>query len=124
MMNEIDLSTGYTQEDRLWAMLCHLATFVTVIPFGNIVAPLVIWMVKRDTSPLVADQGKEALNFQITVMIGYAIAIALAFTVILIPLAILLAIVLPIWHLVLTIIAAIKCYDGQMYRYPLAMRLI
>ncbi|MBI1344892.1 DUF4870 domain-containing protein [bacterium] len=124
MSNDIEVSTGYTQEDRIWAMLCHLASFVTFIPFGNIVAPLVIWMMKRDSSPLVADQGKEALNFQITMVIGYAVAIVLFFTVVLIPVSILMLVVLPIWHLVLTIIAAIKCYDGQLYRYPLTLRLV
>jgi uncharacterized Tic20 family protein len=110
--------------DRLWAMLCHLSTFVTWIPFANIVIPLVIWMVKRDTSTLIADQGKEVLNFQITMMIFYAIAVFCFITVILSPIAFVLVIVLPLWHLVLTIIGAIKAYDGQHYRYPLNIRLI
>lgn len=116
--------TDSTSDDRLWAMLCHLATFVTLFGGANIIAPLVIWMVKKDTSPLVDDQGKEVLNFQITMMIGYVVAFLCFLTVILIPVTILLAIVLPIWHLVLSIIGAIKAYDGQRYRYPLTLRVI
>ncbi|MDX1970855.1 MAG: DUF4870 domain-containing protein [Planctomycetaceae bacterium] len=116
--------TDSPSDDRLWAMLCHLATFVTLFGGANIIAPLVIWMVKKDTSPLVDDQGKEVLNFQITMMIGYALAVACILTVILLPLAILMLTVLPIWHLVLSIIGAIKAYDGQRYRYPLTLRVI
>lgn len=109
-----------TADDRLYAMLCHLGTLVTVVPFANIIVPMVIWMVKRDQSPLVNDQGKEALNFQITMMIGYAVCVPLFFVLIGIP----LAIALGIYHLVFSIVAAIKSYEGQAYRYPFAFRLI
>lgn len=106
--------------DRVWAMLCHLGTFVTWIPFANFVVPLIIWMIKKDQSPLVNDQGKEALNFQITVAIGYAICIPLLFVLIGLP----LIIVLGIFHVVFSIVAAIKSYDGKAYRYPCTLRLI
>ncbi|HUQ69665.1 MAG TPA: DUF4870 domain-containing protein [Planctomycetaceae bacterium] len=111
-------------DERLWAMLCHLSSFLTIFAGANVIAPLVIWMIKRDTSPLVADQGKEVLNFQITMIILYAVMIACFISVILFPLGIILAVLLPLWHLVLTIIGAIKAYDGQHYRYPLNIRLI
>jgi uncharacterized protein len=113
-----------TSEERMWAMLCHLSSFLTIFPGANVIAPLVIWMIKRDSSPLVADQGKEVLNFQITMLILYALMVACFISVILIPLGIILAVGLPLWHLVLTIIGAIKAYDGQYYRYPLTARLI
>ena len=62
------------KEERTWAMLCHIATFSGgIIPLGNIIAPLIIWLVKKDQFPLVNDQGKEALNFQISITI-YLIA--------------------------------------------------
>jgi uncharacterized Tic20 family protein len=111
-------------EERLWAMLCHLSALLTIFAGAGLIASLVIWVVKRDSSPLVADQGKESLNFQITLLIAAAIAVACFFTVILIPVGFVLVIVLPLWQLVLTIIAAIKAYDGQYYRYPLTIRLI
>ena len=55
-------------EERTFAMLCHLLVFSGYfIPFGNIIGPLIIWIVKRDDHPLVNDQGKEVLNFQISI---------------------------------------------------------
>ncbi len=113
-----------TPDDRLWAMLCHLGTFATIVPFANILVPFVIWLVKKDTAPLVGDQGKEAINFQITMMLFYALAIICFVTVILFPLGLFIIIVIPIWHLVASLIGAIKAYDGQCYRYPLTVRLI
>ncbi len=113
-----------TTEDRLYAMLCHLGTFVTWFLLANFIVPLVIWMLKRDSSPLVADQGKEVLNFQITMTLWYAVAVVCFVSMVLIPVAILLFIGLPIFHIVMSIIGAIKAYDGQYYRYPLTLRLI
>jgi len=56
-----------TKDDRTWAMLCHLSGLAGyVVPFGNIFGPLIIWLIKRDQSWFVDDQGKEALNFQIS----------------------------------------------------------
>lgn len=107
-------------DDRLWAMLCHLGTLVTVVPFANIIVPLVIWMIKKEKSPLVNDQGKEALNFQITIMIGYAICAVLVIVLIGIP----MLVALGIYHLIFSIVAAIKAYDGKAYRYPYTVRLI
>lgn len=54
--------------ERMWAMLCHLSSLCLYIglPFGNLIAPLVIWFIQREKFPLVADQGKEVVNFQIT----------------------------------------------------------
>jgi uncharacterized Tic20 family protein len=109
-----------TPDDRLFAMLCHLGTLVTVVPFANIIVPLVIWFIKKDKSPLVNDQGKEALNFQITIMIGYVIG----FVLVLFVVGIFLLIALGIYHLIFSIIAAIKAYDGNAYRYPFTLRLI
>lgn len=111
-------------DERLWAMLCHLSSFLTLFAGANVIAPLVIWMWKRDQSALVAHQGKEVLNFQITMMILYAIAFFCLVTVVLFPVFLLLIIVLPTWHMVLTIIGALKAYDGQQFRYPLTVRLI
>lgn len=106
--------------DRMWAMFCHLGTLATWFPFANVILPLVIWMVKKDTSALVNDQGKEALNFQITMMIGYAICIPLVFVLIGIP----AIAALGIYHIVFSIVAAIKSNEGQAYRYPYTLRLV
>ena len=121
------------QQARNWAMGCHLAALAAYvgIPFGNILGPLVIWLLKKDQFPLVDTHGKESLNFQISIIIyslvlGVAIFIA-ALTVILIPLAVLLGILLAlliIADFVLVVIAAIKVSNGESYQYPFTLRLI
>lgn len=110
-----------TRDQNMWAMLCHLSALAGfIIPFGNIIGPLVIWMIKKDVYPLVDDQGKEALNFQISMTIYYVVAGILILILIGIPLLIGLA----LFSLVVTIIAMVKASDGVAYRYPLSIRLI
>lgn len=110
-----------TQEDRTWGMLSHLAGFAFfVFPFGNIVGPLIIWLIKKDQSWFVNDQGKEAINFQISYSIYGIIAAALIFLLI----GILLVPVVAIAWLILMILAGVKANNGEVYRYPLTIRLL
>ena len=112
---------GISAEERQWAMFAHLSTLVgLIIPFGSILGPLVIWLIKKDTMPFVDDQGKEAVNFQITTGIAAIIAGVLMFVLIGF---LLLPIILIAW-LVLSVLAGIKANEGQYYRYPFAIRLI
>ena len=106
--------------DRMWAMFCHLGTLATWFPFANIILPLIIWSVKKEKSELVNDQGKEALNFQITMMIGYAICVPLIFVLIGVP----AMVALGIYHIVFSIVAAINSNEGRAYRYPYTLRLV
>jgi len=110
------------KQERMWGMLCHLTALVAFIgiPFGNILGPLVIWLLKRNEIPLVDEQGKEALNFQISMTIYAIVAGLLIFIVIGIPLLIGLAIA----NLVLVIIASMKVNNGEKYQYPVTIRLI
>lgn len=109
------------KDARTWAMFCHLGALAGyIIPFGNIIAPLVIWLIKKDESPFVDDQGKESLNFQISITI-YAL-VALVLTLIIIGFFLLLAV--GIFALVMVIVAAVKANDGEKYRYPLCIRFI
>ncbi|WP_246193419.1 DUF4870 domain-containing protein [Pseudoxanthomonas suwonensis] len=102
-------------------MFAHLSTFIgLIIPFGTLLGPLVVWLIKKDTMPFVNDQGKEALNFNITVLI--AIVVSGLLTIILIGFLLLFAVGLA-W-LVLSIIAAIKANEGVAYRYPFTLRLV
>ena len=124
-MNDIDptntASTGISQEERQWAMFAHLSALVgLVIPFGNIIGPLVIWLVKKETMPFVDNQAKEALNFQITVTIAMVVSAIL----ILVVIGFVLMFLIGLAALVLTIIAAIKANEGNAYRYPFTLRLI
>ncbi|WP_035985245.1 DUF4870 domain-containing protein [Leptolyngbya sp. KIOST-1] len=116
-MNQLDSNP----ESRMWAMLAHLSALSGfVIPFGNILGPLIIWLMKRDEMSFVADQGKEALNFNISMTIYMLVSGVLIFVLIGIALVFVLAIV---W-LVLLILAAIKANEGVVYRYPLTLRLV
>lgn len=110
------------KDAKLWGMLCHLAAFIGFIgvPFGHILGPLVIWLVKREGMPFVDDQGKESLNFQISMTIYGFVAGLLCFVLIGIPLLILLLIA----DVVLIIVAAIKANSGVAYRYPITIRLV
>ncbi|MGQ0835646.1 MAG: DUF4870 domain-containing protein [Gammaproteobacteria bacterium] len=110
-----------TQDERTWGMLGHLSALLGLaVPFGNVIAPLVIWLVKREQSAFVGDQAKEALNFNITVAIGAVICAVLA----LIFIGFLLAIALFVYWLVMTIVAGLKANEGVQYRYPFAFRLV
>ena len=72
-----------TKEVRQWAMLCHFAAFLgLVFPFGSVLGPLILWQVKKDMDPLIDDQGKEALNFQLTVAIAWLVCFVLGFVII------------------------------------------
>jgi len=105
----------------MWAMLCHLSALAGyIIPFGSIIGPLIIWQMKKAEFPIVDDQGKEAINFQITVAIAAIICIALAFVVIGIPLLFALGIA----DLVLIILASLKANKGEVYRYPFSFKFI
>ena len=111
-----------SKDERMWGMLCHLAALAGfVVPFGNILGPLVVWLIKKEEFDFVADQGKEALNFQITVAIAGLICIPF---MPLFGLGILMSIVVVIAALVLTVKAAIKANEGVAYRYPYALKLV
>lgn len=112
---------GISKDERTFGMLCHLSALAGfLVPFGNIIAPLVIWLVKKQEMPFVDDQGKESLNFQITVAIAGIICGILSF----VGIGILLLVALGVYWLVMTIIATIKVNDGVRYRYPFAIRII
>ena len=110
------------KQERIWAMVCHLSAFaIFIIPFfGNIIGPLVIWLIKKEESPLVDDQGKESLNFQISFTIYCLVSLLLSIIVI----GIVFLIALGIMFFVLVIIAAVKANDGEKFRYPLTIRLV
>jgi uncharacterized Tic20 family protein len=110
-----------SEEARNLAMFCHLLGFAGfVVPFGSILGPLVLWLIKREDHPFVDDQGKQALNWQISIFI-YAI-IATFMIVVLIGLLLLPA-VLIMW-LVFTIVGAVKAQKGIAYRYPLTIPFV
>ena len=108
-------------EARKWAMFAHIGTFSSMfVPLGNIIAPIVIWQMKKNESPFVVEQAKESLNFQITLMIYSIISILLCFIII----GFFLIFALVIFGMIIVIVAGVKANDGEDYRYPMALRLI
>jgi len=103
-------------------MLCHLLALCgLVMPFGgNILGPLVLWLVKKEGMPFVDDQGKESLNFQISVTI-YGVGAALLYIT---GIDIVLCGALGVFWLVMVIIATVAANKGERYRYPLTIRLL
>lgn len=115
-------ATAQTKDDRTWGMLCHLAAFAGFFTggIGNIVGPLVVWLIKKDESAYVDVNGKESLNFQITVMIALVVSVPLMF----VGIGILTFFAALIIDVVFVIIAAIKTNEGTAYRYPMNIRFI
>lgn len=115
-------------EERQWGMFAHLASLTGLFTggVGNIVGPLVIWLVRKDTPGFAAEQAKEALNFNITLALIAVALFAVTFMtfgigiLLTAPLGLLLAL---LW-LVLTIVAGVKANDGIAYRYPMTLRLV
>ncbi|MBE0598889.1 MAG: DUF4870 domain-containing protein [Desulfuromonadales bacterium] len=108
-------------EERSWAMACHLAGFLFYFfPFGHIFGPLAIWLLRGEKYPLVNDQGKEVLNFQISVTLYLVVSAILALAVIGFVLMGLLA----LFHSIVMIVAAVRAKGGERYRYPLTIRFI
>ncbi|MCP2075222.1 UNVERIFIED_ORG: putative Tic20 family protein [Pseudomonas lini] len=121
MSDEQVLLPQPSKEARQWAMFCHLSALLGIwIPFGTLIGPLVLWQLKRETDPFIDAQGKEALNFQITVAIASAISLLLMVVVI----GFFLFGLVAIGALVLTIIGGVKANEGQPYRYPFTWRLV
>ena len=107
---------------RTWNVLCHASALLGFFfPWaGHIIAPLIVWLVKRGDSPEIDAYGKESLNFQISMLIYDAIAAILCIVLIGVP------ILIALWVLntVLVIIASVKASQGEFYRYPFTIRLI
>lgn len=106
-----------SQEDKTLALLTHLSGIILCF-----IVPLIVWLIHKDKPDrgFLNDQAKEALNFQITMLIAYVVCKVLIFIVI----GIFLLPVVWIVNLIFCILAAVKANEGIAYRYPFALRLI
>ena len=122
MNQEVENSDNSPGKDaRNWAMICHLSALSGYfIPLGNLLGPLIIWAIKKDEFTFVDQQGKEAINFQLSMTIAYLVSCVLIFLVI----GIFLLGILAVYALVMIIIASIKTNDGVDFRYPHVIRFI
>jgi len=107
---------------RTWSALCHASALLGVFLHfpGHLIPPLIIWLAKRDDSPELDAHGKEAVNFQISMLIYNAVAAV--FCLVLIGFVFLA--ILWVLNAVLVIVAAIQASDGKFYRYPITIRFI
>lgn len=108
-----------------WAMLCHLAALAGVAgaSCGQVLGPLIVWLIKRGDHPFIDEQGKEALNFQISVTIyTFAGGILLALPIVTIPLAWLFALGMVIFGVVYAVIGGMAANRGEHFRYPVTIR--
>lgn len=104
---------GASQDDRTIAMLTHLSGIIF-----SFIVPLVVWLINKDKADkaFLVDQSKEALNFQITLLIGMVLTIIL--------IGALINFALWVACIVFSIIAGLKANAGEAYRYPVALRLV
>lgn len=113
-------STELKKDETTWAVLAHLSAFVV-----GFLGPLFVWLAKRDEMQFVEDQAKEALNFNISIMIYMLVGLVVpALTIILAPLAVLVMPILGIFFIIVVIRGALKSSKGERYRYPFCLRLI
>ncbi|WP_404341562.1 DUF4870 domain-containing protein [Pseudoalteromonas mariniglutinosa] len=110
-----------SKEERTWAMLCHLSALAGfIVPLGAIIGPLIVWLVKKDELPAVAEHGRKSLNFQLTMLIAYVVCFLLLFVAIG---AILLPLV-AIFSFIMVVVASIKANDGKVFNYPVSLHFI
>jgi uncharacterized Tic20 family protein len=110
-----------TESERNWAMFCHLSAFASFFfPFGGIIGPLVCWLSKKDESVWVYLNGRDALNFQLSILLYMVLAVPLCFILIGIPIEAALITL----KVICIIIASVKASRGETFRYPLAIPFI
>ena len=102
-------------DDKNIAVITHITGI-----FFSIFPGLIVWLLKKDESPYISEQAREALNFQITLLIAYFISCVLMFILI----GFLLIGLVWLANIIFSIIAAIAASKGESYRYPLTLRLI
>jgi len=117
--------------ERGWASVVHLAVFIGLaVPLGNVLAPLTIWLLKRHESPLLDDQGREAVNFQISLVVYALVLSAVMLILVLLEttpifiIGMILGGVAMLAVFVVIILAAVRANRGERFRYPLSIRWI
>ena len=110
-----------TESERNWAMFCHLSAFAGFFfPFGGIIGPLVCWLSKKDESVWVYLNGRDSLNFQLSILLYIVLALPLCLILIGIPIVAMLGTL----KVICIIIGSVKAARGESFRYPLAIPFI
>lgn len=110
-----------SQEDKQWGMLAHLGTLIgAIVPFGNIILPVVMMSMYKDKSEFVTEHAKESLNFQLSLLIYYTIAGISIFVLI----GFLLLPLLFVLNIIYVVVAGLKANEGGKYQYPFTIRFV
>jgi len=122
MSDETTTAIELDKNAKQWAMLCHLSALIGLLGngIGFLIAPLVVWLVKKNDHHFVDEQGREAVNFQLTMFLVILVSIPLCF----IGIGFILLPIIGVLMVIFPIIAGIKASDGKSYRYPLTIRFI
>ncbi len=110
------------KSERTLAMIMHLSAIsgYLFLPFGNVIIPLIIWLMKKDESAFIDHQGREIINFQLSMLFYFAISAVL----IVVLIGFVLIGILYVYAILVTIVAAVRVSDGVRFRYPATIRLI
>lgn len=110
-----------TESERNWSMLCHLSALACFIfPFGGILGPLICWLTQRDVSAWVNINGRNSLNFQLSMLLYMVLASPLCFILIGIPIIAAFGML----NIICIIIASVKAPQGEVFRYPITIPFI
>lgn len=117
--------------EKQFALFVHLSALLGfLVPLANLIAPLVLWQIKKSDSTFIDDQGKEAVNFQITLSLAAIVLAIVGFPLTILTLGLLAFVFVPVGlglllaAVILPILAGIKANEGEAYRYPYILRLI
>ncbi len=102
--------------ERQWGTLTHLSGLVAAFTLVGIAAPIILWLVKKDESPYIDDHGKEATNFQLSMLLYTVVLGAVTCGVAAVPLM--------IANIICCIIASVAANRGEFYRYPICIRFL
>lgn len=107
------------EQVRQWSIILHLSQYAGfIIPFANLIAPIVIWQIKKDQMPELDIHGKRIVNWQISMLIYMAVSLVLS----LILIGFLMMAILGILWLVFPLIGTIKASNGELWHYPLTIK--
>src|SRR6056297_2201348 len=112
---------GVTDEEQTWGVLLHASAFCgLLVPFGNVLGPLLVWLIKRDESRFIDESGKNALNFQLTwtmLMLGALLSLLVGVGLLLVP-------AVGVAWLVIVVLATVRASEKEVYEYPLTLDLV
>ncbi len=118
-------ANGVSAEEKQWGMFAHLASLAgIIIPLGNLLGPLIVWLVKKDSSPFVRNAAAGAFNFSITMALISILGWILNFTVVLAIIGIPLVLLGAFGAIVLGVVGAIKSWNGVAFTYPFQFKIL